>query len=104
MTKLIRMMSPVALLVMSSVAAADGKAVYNDFCTSCHAAGIAGAPKIGDKDAWAQRIAKGTDVLYKNSVNGFQGDAGYMPAKGGNPDLTDAQVKSAVDYMISQSQ
>jgi cytochrome c5 len=81
----------------------DGQQVYQASCVACHDAGIAGAPKVGDKGQWAKRIAKGPDALYASAVNGVQGSAGVMPAKGGNPALSDAEVKAAVDYMVVRS-
>ncbi|MGH8588409.1 MAG: c-type cytochrome [Gammaproteobacteria bacterium] len=81
----------------------DGQQVYQAACVVCHGAGIAGAPKLGDKDQWAKRIAKGLDTLYASAVNGVQGSAGAMPAKGGNAALSDAEVKAAVDYIVAQS-
>jgi cytochrome c5 len=81
----------------------DGQQVYQASCVACHDAGIAGAPKVGDRSQWAKRIAKGLDALYAGAVNGIQGSAGVMPAKGGNPALSDAEVKAAVDYMVVQS-
>lgn len=81
----------------------SGEAVYNSACVACHGAGVAGAPKFGDAAAWADRIAKGEDTLYKHAIEGFQGDAGLMPAKGGRTDLSDEEVKAAVDYMIENS-
>ena len=78
----------------------DGKTVYDASCTTCHAAGIAGAPKFGDKSAWGPRIAQGKDTLYQHAIAGFVGKAGAMPAKGGNAALADAEVKAAVDYML----
>ena len=84
-------------------AAVDGKKVYDTACTACHGAGIAGAPKNGDKAAWAPRIAQGANVLYDHAIKGFQGKAGVMPAKGGNTSLSDADVKAAVDYMVAGS-
>lgn len=69
-------------------------------CSACHTAGIAGAPTYGDASVWTDRIAKGIDTLYKNAIEGYQGDAGYMPAKGGNAALSDDSVKAAVDYMV----
>lgn len=80
---------------------AGGEGIYASACAACHAAGIAGAPKSGDKAAWAPRIATGKDTLYTRAISGFQGKAGVMPAKGGHSALTDADVKSAVDYMIA---
>ena len=67
---------------------------------ACHAAGVANAPKLGDKAAWAPRIAKGKPVLYDHAVKGFNN---VMPAKGGNASLSDADVKAAVDYMLAQA-
>ena len=81
----------------------NGQQVYQSACVACHGAGIAGAPKLGDASQWAKRIAKGLDILYASAINGVQGSAGVMPAKGGNPALSDAEVKAAVDYMVAQS-
>ena len=81
----------------------DGKEIYDHLCTSCHTAGIAGAPKLGDKAMWGPRIKQGIDVLVKHAIEGYHGpDGGVMPPKGGNPALTDAQVKATVDWMLSQ--
>lgn len=88
----------------SSAAASDpakGKQVYDGVCFACHTTGAAGAPKFGDKTAWAPRISKGTETLYEHALNGFMGEAGMMPPKGGRPDFTDDDVKAAVDYMIA---
>jgi cytochrome c5 len=82
----------------------DGKAIFDHLCTSCHTAGIAGAPKVGDKAAWAPRIAEGLDTLIKHATEGYHGpDGNYMPAKGGNPALNDAQVKAAVTWIVGQA-
>jgi cytochrome c5 len=83
--------------------AVDGAKIYNGLCAGCHAVGAAGAPKAGDKDAWGARIAKGKDTLYKHAINGFQGSNGMMPARGGNPKLTDDEVKAAVDHLLKLS-
>jgi cytochrome c5 len=84
-------------------AAADlsGDAVYNMACVACHGAGVAGAPKFGDSGAWAPRIAKGMDTLIKHSIEGFQGQSGFMPAKGGRTDLSDQSIINAVEHMVS---
>ncbi len=94
---------PVTAAMAASTPVRDGQQVYQAGCIACHAAGVAGAPKLGDKGQWATRIAKGLDTLYMSAVNGVQGTAGVMPAKGGNPALSDAEVKAAVDYMVAQS-
>lgn len=83
------------------VASADtGKKAYDTACIACHGAGIAGAPKLGDKAAWSARIGQGASVLYDHAIKGFQGKAGVMPPKGGSA-LPDADVKAAVDYMVA---
>ena len=94
---------PVKIAAAASSPARDGQQVYQATCVVCHDAGIAGAPKLGDKGEWAKRIAKGLDTLYASAVNGVQGTAGAMPAKGGNPALSNAEVKSAVDYIVARS-
>jgi cytochrome c5 len=84
-----------------ATASADaGKTLYGATCVACHGAGIAGAPKVGDKGAWAPRVAQGANVLYEHAVKGFQGKAGVMPPKGGSS-APDADVKAAVDYMVA---
>lgn len=90
-------------MMISGQAAADGKGTYDKVCFMCHGAGIAGAPKVGDKAAWADRIAQGNDTLYKHAISGFKGKTGMMPAKGGRADLSDADVKAAVDHMVMSS-
>ena len=80
-----------------------GDQVYGSVCVACHGAGVAGAPKFGDKAAWAPRIAQGADTLHKHALEGFQGKAGVMPAKGGLNTVTDASIIAAVDYMVSKS-
>jgi len=79
--------------------AADGKKVYDSTCTACHAAGIANAPKLGDKAAWAPRIKQGMDALVQSSIKG----KGAMPPKGGNASLSDADLRAAIEYMVSQA-
>ena len=84
-----------------AVASADtGKTLYNSACVACHGAGIAGAPKLADKAAWAPRIQQGNAVLYEHAIKGFQGKAGVMPPKGG-ASAPDADVKAAVDFMVA---
>ncbi len=93
----------------AAVAAANaeprsGTDVFNLACTACHSAGIAGAPKVGEAAAWTDRVAQGMDVLYDHAINGYQGSAGVMPARGGISSLSDEEVIAAVDYMVEQSQ
>ena len=73
---------------------------YKKACVICHDTGVAGAPIFGDKEDWRQRAEKGLEVLYQNALNGYLGEKGYMPAKGGNSGLTDESVKAAVDHML----
>lgn len=80
-----------------------GKSVFGKTCSMCHAAGVAGAPKPGDKADWGPRIAQGNEVLYKHALEGFTGAKGMMPARGGGASLSDDEVKAAVDYMVAQS-
>jgi cytochrome c5 len=77
--------------------AADGKAVYDKTCVACHASGVANAPKLGDKAAWAPRIATGKDALFTSVVKG----KGAMPPKAGAADLKDEDIKAAIDYMTA---
>lgn len=82
-----------------------GRDVWSGTCQGCHGLGIAGSPKITDKEAWAPRIAQGKDTLYEHALNGFFGEDGaMMPERGGNPALTDDEVKAAVDFMVANSQ
>ena len=81
----------------------DGKAIFDHLCTSCHTSGVAGAPKVGDKAAWAPRVAQGIDTLVKHALDGYHGpDGNFMPPKGGNPALTTEQVTNAVHWIADQ--
>ncbi len=86
-----------AIAAPATGAKPDGKKIYDTTCAVCHGAGVAGAPKFGDKAAWAPRLATGIDTLVKTALAG----KGAMPAKGGNTSLSDADVKAAVDYMAA---
>ncbi len=91
----------VAATVAAAGGNADGKKVYDGTCHVCHATGLVGSPKFGDKAAWAPRIAQGEATLIQHATHGFQGKAGVMPPKGGNTNLTDADIKAAVEYMTA---
>jgi cytochrome c5 len=88
---------PAAAAAPAKAGAGSGKATFDAVCNVCHGAGVAGAPKLGDKAAWAPRIKQGMDALHANAIKG----KGAMPPKGGNPSLSDADVAAAVDYMVS---
>lgn len=91
-----------AVIPVANAASADkGKATYDASCAACHAAGVAGAPKLGDKTAWKDRIAKGMDKLYEVALKGKPGTP--MMPKGGNTALKDDDVKASVDYMVSKA-
>jgi cytochrome c5 len=78
----------------------DGGVIFNNLCTGCHTSGAGNAPTL-DKAHWTARIAQGTETLYKHAIEGYTGpDGGVMPPKGGNPALTDEQVKATVDWML----
>ena len=82
-----------------------GKRVYNGLCITCHS-GLPNIPKVGDVTAWESRIAQGMALLYEHAIRGFISEGGLiaMPPKGGNMNLTDEEVKAAVDYMVANSQ
>ncbi len=82
--------------------AAKGEEIYKQVCFACHDAGVAGAPKLGDKAAWETRLAQGEETLIKHSLEGFTGETGTMPPKGGRTDLSDEAVKDAVAFMLSK--
>ncbi|HEX8873541.1 MAG TPA: c-type cytochrome, partial [Nitrosospira sp.] len=93
-----------ASMPAAPAAAASGegdkiKTIYTTSCAACHGTGAAGAPKLGDKAAWAARIKAGNEALYNSAIKGKNA----MPAKGGNASLSDADVKSVVDYMVSEA-
>ena len=80
-------------------AARSGKEVFTTVCTVCHTAGVAGAPKVSDKAAWEPRVATGLDALMNTAING----KGAMPARGGNPSVTDAELKATIIYMTTEA-
>ncbi|MBS0367343.1 MAG: cytochrome c5 family protein [Proteobacteria bacterium] len=82
----------------------NGTELFQQTCSACHGQGIGGAPKAGDKAAWAPRLAEGKATLYEHALKGFQGKTGLMPPKGGRTDLPDDLVKQAVDHMVQMVQ
>lgn len=76
-----------------------GEQVYNAACFACHGAGVGGAPKLGDAAAWKPRLAQGAATLNKHAIEGFQGQAGVMPPKGGRVDLSDDEIIAAVKFL-----
>ncbi|MFA5940659.1 MAG: c-type cytochrome [Sinimarinibacterium sp.] len=107
----IRSYTCIALLLFSAAATnaataaappAKGDEIVKKTCAVCHQMAGMGAPLVGNKTDWTERIAKGKPKLYENAIKGFQGAKGVMPAKGANPALTDDEVKAAVDYMLGQ--
>jgi len=101
--KLLSLSILTALITLSATATAEdataaGEKTYKAACFVCHDAGVANAPKLGDKAAWTPRIALGIEALYTTSLKG----KGAMPPKGGRADLSDDEVKASVDYMVSK--
>jgi cytochrome c5 len=83
----------------AAAAAVDGKAVYDKICFACHQQSVAGSPKLGDKEAWAPRLKTGHAALVQSVIKG----KGAMPPKGGNPSLSEQEIRAAVEFMVSQS-
>ena len=83
----------------AAAASSDGSKVYQTVCVACHGAGLVGAPKLGDQAAWKPRLTQGLATLHEHAVKGIRA----MPPKGGNPSLSDDDVRAAVDYMASHS-
>lgn len=83
----------------AAVAPRSGTEVVQQACAACHAAGVLGAPKIGAKGDWEPRLAQGFDTLLKHSITGIRA----MPPKGGNPGLSEDELKAALTEMLKQS-
>ena len=96
--------APAPAPVAAAPANAGGESVYKKTCALCHSSGVAGAPIPGNKDDWAPRIAQGNETLYKHALEGYTGEKGMMPARGGAATLSDDDVKAAVDFMVAKSQ
>ena len=87
----------------AALAAIDGEAVYKKACITCHATGLAGAPKLGDAADWGPRIAQGEALLLEHAIKGFTGKKGMMPPKGGFVNLSDDEVRAAIAHMTTAS-
>ncbi|PNU20993.1 cytochrome c5 family protein [Geothermobacter hydrogeniphilus] len=99
MKKLIMLLAAMTLtLPVAGWAAPNGEAIYHKACSVCHNTGIAGAPQLGNKAAWKERIAEGTDAMTRTAIKG----KGAMPARGGHAELSDAEVRAAVEYMMEK--
>ena len=98
--------TPVVSVVTDTVRAPlSGPQVYNDICYLCHAApGVGGSPVLGDSAAWAPRLEQPAELIQDHVINGYQGEAGYMPPKGGRLDLTDEEILEAIDFMLEAVQ
>src|SRR5260221_12804474 len=90
----------VAAAPLAMLAVMGGEETYKMTCSTCHAAGVGGAPKFGDAKDWARRIAQGLPMLREHALNGLTDEGGVMPAKRGRADLPDPSVLNAVDYMV----
>ena len=101
MKSLMLTLGVVSLVAAGSAYAATADQTYKSACSTCHDAGVAGAPKLGDKAAWAPRVKQGKDALYKSALQGKPGTA--MVAKGGFANLSDADVKAVVDMMMAKA-
>jgi cytochrome c5 len=106
-SKVLSRIEPVGQVTLADVSAPagdkTGEQVFQTVCKACHEAGLAGAPKVGDKAAWAPAVKKGYATLAKHAIEGFEEPGKVMPAKGGMPELADIEVERAVVYMANQS-
>ena len=92
-----RLLCALALVAGTAAAQNVGKQIYDSTCAVCHAAGVAGAPKFGDKAAWSARLGGGVDALTASVIKG----KGAMPPKGGAATASDAEIKAAVEHMVA---
>tara|TARA_R110002050_G_scaffold57423_5_gene129300 strand:- start:221702 stop:222169 length:468 start_codon:yes stop_codon:yes gene_type:complete len=88
--------APVIVAAVEEESVGGGEQIVTQVCSMCHSSGMMSSPKLGSNSDWAPRIEKGIDTLYNHAINGFN----MMPARGGRPDLSDDDVKAAVDHML----
>jgi cytochrome c5 len=93
---------PPAPKAQSPADQATGERVFKQVCHACHGMGVAGAPRLGDRAQWEDRVGQGPEKLYQRALKGFTGSHGTMPPRGGKADLSDAEVRAGVDYMLSK--
>ena len=86
-------------VTVAAAGTASGESVYQGLCHACHAAGLADAPKPDDTAAWKERLAKGVDAMLATAIQGMGG----MPPRGGNPALTDEELRAAIEFMLEQA-
>ena len=92
-----------SLLSFNVSAGSSGERVYNQVCFTCHNQGVFGAPKLGEISDWVDRISTGKSMLNHHAIEGYAGSRGFMPPRGGDPSLSDQEVRDAVQYMIDKS-
>ena len=92
------------LMLCCSTAAGAANPVYEKNCMACHGEGVAGAPRVGEVEAWKERLPKGIGAMVTVVIEVVQGYSGAMPPRGGNPNLSDEQIRGAVQYMADQLQ
>jgi cytochrome c5 len=98
--------APAAAAASSPVTAPDlatGQKIYKSTCSICHKSGLRGAPRLGNKNDWEERLAQGNEILYDRAINGYRGKKGSMPSRGSNTKLSVDEVKAAVDYMVAHA-
>lgn len=98
----VAVVSPAPAAPVANAEISPGEAVFKKTCAMCHQSGMAGAPILGKKDDWAGRVEQGMDTLLKHATEGYTGQKGMMPAKGGNAALTDAEIKATVEFMVGK--
>jgi len=91
------------MLSFNVFAEGNGERIYNQVCFTCHDQGVFGAPKLGEISDWMDRISAGKSLLDHRAIEGYAGSVGFMPPRGGDPSLTDQEVRNAVQYMIDKS-
>lgn len=95
-----RVVDPLSIKIEDPVLL-GGKELWIEYCAECHVRGLGGAPKIASYSDWEPRLAQGTDVLYQHAIDGYEGPLmNEMPPKGGHDELTEEQVKQAVDFLV----